>query len=1225
GWGGGVGTGTVNDPGAGRGSFGNRSGGSKKLIQKEKLDDSKRATADPKSPAEPTKPDTSARGFGLFAIGGGPGVQLPSQGIIASEEQTLGEADKKLESFYGRGSPTDPSRNLKLLDDDALVSPVQQAQKAFEEPDSRDVDPIQILKKDRARKADSKSNMTGPVAALPPVETRRRTLGEADLSDGGIDSEVPQTKKLESMHKLSQDSIRLDAREKRLELSAKSTPANNARDLADTEREEDQREGRGLVTKDRERSKAIEFDSRKDALATDDVFYRKIEDRHDNGLGVKLQAGATTHDFSRAKSDDKAATAYFFDTKGGNASEKLQQHVEGLGWQWGEGKDGKISANQVLPQGYDGQLTLGTNAVAFDYADKKAAASKGVKQDVAIAAKDDTIRRQDSNLDFAERATADEAVLNANINSLNNRGIKFNSNSEGVKTPPVENAAIGNGVNNNLNFQSTNFGPPNVDGTNAANNAANQPVFMLNNLNGGTISNATNGVLNLARQSDGALKSFNGDLDGDPVISNGRGITLNGVGTLTLSGTSSYTGGTSVSAGTLAISGENDNRGTNHFYIDQQTNSAQDASNLNREGVDYIVEPAVYETRTRKICVTPETCVKHPVPSVYETRTRQVCVKPATPTEPAIYRTEEYKVCVNPASCTTETIPSVFKDEEYRVCIKPETRVPVSNKNKVIVRQFERDPELDQIQSELSLRGYRALREENPKLTYPQFLLRPEVVHPVVLTDEGLDEDEYVNKFGTRPFVDCARDHLSTFGMDVDTAAYTLARSMLRSDKLPTPDSVKVEEFVNYFKQAYQVLGDDAFGVFAESAQSPFVDTNVRSRDAALLGSDNVHTRELLKIGIKSRAARPGERKPAMLTFVVDTSGSMSKAGIKDTSLSRLAIVKQALTALVESLTPDDAIGIVGYGDQAELILPRTQARHKQRILDAIDSMTPGGSTNIDAGVNLGYRMADEAYATNAVNRMILFSDGVANVGEKGPGDLVKLVTLFAGRGIDLSTVGIGQSGAKDPMMRTLADAGNGSYHAADTMAELQKILLEKLPPHLNVLARDAKVQVDFNVDTVKSYRLLGYEKRKIADKDFRNDKIDSGDVGHDTLVTVFYEIVRQTGVRGSLGKVYLRWKDAGSPRLDVVERNYPLEESTYAGAAQNASPDFRFLACVARFAELLRESKWTRHGSYAEVIAELNRLPQDFRAKPEWSEVKDLIERAQRLSIAKWKTELEK
>ncbi|HLX62899.1 MAG TPA: von Willebrand factor type A domain-containing protein [Planctomycetota bacterium] len=616
--------------------------------------------------------------------------------------------------------------------------------------------------------------------------------------------------------------------------------------------------------------------------------------------------------------------------------------------------------------------------------------------------------------------------------------------------------------------------------------------------------------------------------------------------------------------------------------------------------------PPVIETQMRKVCVEPEKCVKHPVTGVFETRTRKICVTPEHDGVPAVFKDEEYKVCVKPESCTTETIPAQYEDRPVQVVVKPATW------------QFN-SPTTE----ELYLRGYRFFHTENPKLDFAQFLRRPDSIRPAPLSDDGLDEDVYIDKYGTRPFVDCARDHLSTFSLDVDTAAYTLARANLREGKLPAPESVKVEEFLNYFKQDYAVQGGEAFGVFAESATSPFLDSTQLVRDTYAPASDP-RTRELLRIGIKSRDPRPNERKPSMLTFVIDTSGSMSHSASMQYAGSRLHLVKDALKDLVESLNAEDAIGIVGFGDQAELILPPTQARQKPRILEAIDGMTAGGATNVEAGLNLGFRLADEAFALNGVNRMILCSDGVANLGAKGPDEILKTVKLFAQRGISISTVGVGRGQVNDPLLRRLADEGDGSCHYADSLDEAKKIFAEKLPPHLNVLAKDAKVQVDFNVDTIKSYRLLGYEKRKIADKDFRNDKVDAGEVAHSTLITVFYELVRQPGSHGPLGKVYLRWKDAGSPRLDVIERNYPLDESICSGPAQNASSDFRFLACVARFAELLRESPWTRHGSYSEVLTELDALPADYKAKPAWSEVRDLVTRALQLSVAKWKTELQ-
>jgi Ca-activated chloride channel family protein len=468
------------------------------------------------------------------------------------------------------------------------------------------------------------------------------------------------------------------------------------------------------------------------------------------------------------------------------------------------------------------------------------------------------------------------------------------------------------------------------------------------------------------------------------------------------------------------------------------------------------------------------------------------------------------------------------------------------------------------------------------------------------LTDEGMDEDAFIEKYGIRPFVDASRDHLSTFGLDVDTASYTRVRSQLREGKLPPPEAVRVEEFVNYFKQPYEVPPDETFGVFAEGMPAPF-------------GAPGL---ELLKIGIKSREPRADERKPAALTFVVDTSGSMARD-------DRLNLVRSAVSFLLNELTEEDSLCLVAFGSQARLALPRTQANQTARILDAFEGLEPGGSTNLEAGLALGYRLADEAYSPDAVNRVILCSDGVANVGAKGPDELLKLVQVFAGRGIDLVTIGFGRGRYNDALMQRLADSGNGSCHFADSHDEAARILCEQLPPHLNVLARDAKAQVEFNPEVVARYRLLGYEKRKIADADFRNDRIDAGEVGHATLVTVLYEVQRRPGAYGPLGKVYLRWKDAAYRHLPVVERNYPLSEGLIAARADQASPELRLLACVAEFAELLRGSRWAADGSYAAVLAQLAQLPQDFRSRPEVQEVAELVGRAQLLTLRRWAEEM--
>ncbi|HEY3324640.1 MAG TPA: von Willebrand factor type A domain-containing protein [Planctomycetota bacterium] len=522
--------------------------------------------------------------------------------------------------------------------------------------------------------------------------------------------------------------------------------------------------------------------------------------------------------------------------------------------------------------------------------------------------------------------------------------------------------------------------------------------------------------------------------------------------------------------------------------------------------------------------------------------------------------------------------------------------------------------------AEKSLRAFQYFRTENPKLSFAEFQRRPGSIPPATLTDEGIDEDLYIEKYGTRPFVDCARDHLSTFSLDVDTASYSLARSRLRAGQLPDPQAVRVEEFVNSFKQPYTVAGDEAFGVFAEAAPSPFVvapaSVPTVEDKFATAGRDAGATQlEILKIGIKSREPRADERKPAMLTFVVDTSGSM----IRD---ERLDLVRSALKSLLAQLNPEDAISIVAFSDQAEVVLPRTQARQKQRILDAIESLFPHGATNVEAGLALGYRMADESFAADAVNRMVLCSDGVANIGAKGPDEMLKLVKVFAGRGIDLCTVGFGMGKYNDAMMVKLADNGNGSCHFVDNEQAAEKVFREQLPAHLDVLARDAKAQIDFNPDVVERYRLLGYEKRKIADKDFRNDKIDAAEIAHSTLITAMYEIKRRPGAHGPLGKVFLRWKDNGYKHLPVIERNYPLSEGILTDA-QHTSPNLRFLTCVARFAELLRGSPWVRDSSYADVLRQLDQLPADFRSTPDVQEVRELVQKAQELSVKQWLKEL--
>jgi Ca-activated chloride channel family protein len=433
----------------------------------------------------------------------------------------------------------------------------------------------------------------------------------------------------------------------------------------------------------------------------------------------------------------------------------------------------------------------------------------------------------------------------------------------------------------------------------------------------------------------------------------------------------------------------------------------------------------------------------------------------------------------------------------------------------------------------------------------------------------------------------------------VDKASYTLARNMLRAGKLPDPRTVRVEEFVNYFPEEAPADPDHAFSVFSEGGPSPFG-----------------QGLELLKISVKARSLKPGERKDAVLTFVVDASGSMATraSGNEESAVSRLRLVRLALSTLLSSLGADDRVAVVAYSTQAYLVLPHTRAVEKERILGAVNSLEPRGATNVEAGLDLAYRVADEVFEPKAVNRVILCSDGVANVGARGPQEILKKVEVFARRGIYLSSVGFGMGRYNDSMLETLANKGNGNYAYVDSLAEAQKVFRENLPSTLQVLAQDAKIQVDFNPEVVSHYRLLGYENRDIADKDFRNDKVDAGEVGPGSTVTVLCEIRRKTNPSGDIGRIYLRYKDVGTARVEEV--SYPLSPGVMVTSLREASERFRFMACVAEFAELLKQSYWSRDGSFGKVLGVLGSLGPEGRAREDSKEVADLVVRAQALTI---------
>ena len=407
------------------------------------------------------------------------------------------------------------------------------------------------------------------------------------------------------------------------------------------------------------------------------------------------------------------------------------------------------------------------------------------------------------------------------------------------------------------------------------------------------------------------------------------------------------------------------------------------------------------------------------------------------------------------------------------------------------------------------------------------------------------------------PFIDTEDDHLSTFAMDVDTASYTVARRYVQDGNLPDPASVRVEEFVNYFDQGYAPPSNDAFAIHVEGSPSPF-------------GGER---HWLLRVGLQGRTVAEEARKDATLVFAIDVSGSMGRE-------NRLGLVKRSLRLLVNELRPADEVGIVVYGDRGSVLLRPTDGGEKETILEAIDNLSPGGSTYVEDGLRLAYDMATKRVRDGRITRVLLLSDGVGNVGRTGSDSILKEIRSNLDQGVSLTTVGFGMGNYNDILMEQLANDGDGAYHYVDTLAEARKVFVDNLVGTLQNIAKDAKVQVEFNPEVVRSYRLLGYENRSVADEDFRNDTVDAGEVGAGHSVTALYEVKLHQDADGALGVVSVRYEDPDSGEVSEITR--ALQRGELVASFADATPRFQLAAVVAEYAEVLRESYWAQEGSLA-------------------------------------------
>jgi len=463
---------------------------------------------------------------------------------------------------------------------------------------------------------------------------------------------------------------------------------------------------------------------------------------------------------------------------------------------------------------------------------------------------------------------------------------------------------------------------------------------------------------------------------------------------------------------------------------------------------------------------------------------------------------------------------------------------------------------------------------------------------PANPNDEAYDLTFFDN-YGVNPRIDTRDDALSTFAVDVDTGSYTIGRRWIRDGNLPDKDSVRVEEYVNYFAAGYQAPSEQTFAVYVDGGPVPFAEND---------------SYRFLRIGIQGMIVADEDRPRANLTFVIDVSGSMDRE-------DRLETVKDALGLLVEQLRPEDTVGIVVYGSEGRILLEPTEVANREEVLAAIENLVPEGSTNAEEGLRLAYEMASRAFTPSGINRVILASDGVANVGNTGADSILETIRSEASAGIQLVTVGFGMGNYNDVLMEQLADDGDGFYAYVDDLEEAERLFVLGLTGTLFTIAKDTKVQVEFDAASVERWRLIGFENRAIDDDDFRDDAVDAGEVGAGHHVTALYEIrtVEDVDSDARLGVVRLRWLDPETG--EAVEMEQEFFESDLAASFAETPLHFQLAATVATYAEILRESYWTEHLTLDGLLAEVVRIEELLIGDEDVAEFADLVQRAAELA----------
>ena len=466
---------------------------------------------------------------------------------------------------------------------------------------------------------------------------------------------------------------------------------------------------------------------------------------------------------------------------------------------------------------------------------------------------------------------------------------------------------------------------------------------------------------------------------------------------------------------------------------------------------------------------------------------------------------------------------------------------------------------------------------------------KDEQPNSIAVNIDPIDNGEEYTDYGINPFVQTADDALSTFSIDVDTASYSLSRRKIQGGSLPNYAAVRAEEFINYFDYEYDKEGltqATPFNIDMEIMQHPFKED-----------------REILRVGLQGMEYSIESRPPLHLTFLVDVSGSMS-------SIDKLPLAKESMHMLVDTLREDDTVALATYAGNISKILDPTFGDSKKQIHQAIDRLNSGGSTAMSSGLDLAYEMAWDSFEPGAENRVIVLSDGDANVGLTGWADMTSQIQSYADRGVTMSTMGFGMGNYKDTRMEQLSNNGDGNNYYIDSKAQAHRVFVEDFNSTMLSIARDVKIQVEFNPKSVQSYRLIGYENRDIADKDFRNDRVDAGEIGSGHNVTALYELqLKPSAHKHDLVTSRLRYEKPG-PDSVATERSWTVSRADI----QNHSHATELAFAVGTFAELLRRSPYASNISITELIKYTKALSR--RGNTDEQELLSLMEQTAELQV---------